>query len=383
MRFHDPVVMNIRYLSAALVLFPLGAFVSCQPAVRPPFEDSAPRADAQLKSTAAPLPTLPAVDAAVDDAMPDSPPQPDAGVGSGSLLDMDDDPMALHKETKQELLALFSLREFTDKERASLHPDAFLDRVFGIGSPQKASQGNKEIAVHTISKRKCMEGLKDVVLQTPEQRKICGADYMVPINAPGKPATYCIDQFEFPNKPCELPVVWMPPTFAKQVCEMQGKRLCSQPEWQESCRADPAGGPDQRYAYGDKLDIEVCHTNRGHRQTCDASWSDKAWKSCTTDTEPAGAFPKCKSRFGVYDQHGNVAEIMYRREGDASFSQLKGSAWFYKEVQREVGEKAPKGTFGEGYPDNCNFDPRWHVEKSENAWHVNYHLGFRCCKGVQ
>jgi hypothetical protein len=43
------------------------------------------------------------------------------------------------------------------------------------------------------------------------------------------------------------------------------------------------------------------------------------------------ADPRCRSRFGVFDQHGNVAEIMTRLEpadGEVK-SQLKGSALFY------------------------------------------------------
>jgi hypothetical protein len=40
------------------------------------------------------------------------------------------------------------------------------------------------------------------------------------------------------------------------------------------------------------------------------------------------------------------------------------------------------GGYWTKYPDQCNFDPRWHVEKLEESTHMNYHLGFRCCKTV-
>ena len=98
-------------------------------------------------------------------------------------------------------------------------------------------------------------------------------------------------------------------------------------------------------------------------------------------TEPSGAFPKCRSRFGVFDQHGNVAEVMTRKERDGNVvTQLKGSAFFYVEVARRPEDPAwSPGAHGETYPDHCNYDPRWHVEPIEKAWHVNYHLGFRCC----
>ena len=79
----------------------------------------------------------------------------------------------------------------------------------------------------------------------------------------------------------------------------------------------------------------------------------------------------------MFDQHGNVAEIMTRRDRDDGklYSQLKGSAWFYVEVAREHDAPRPKGR--ETYPDHCAYSPRWHVEPMEDAWHANYHLGLR------
>jgi len=294
------------------------------------------------------------------------------------------DPMTLHHENRDELLALFSIKPFTDAEKLRIQPDQFLRATFGPGGPGRMNQGNKAIAQHTISKEKCLAGLKDIVVQTPEQRAKCGAENMVPAWIKGKEPWFCIDVFEFPNKACELPMVWTAPAQAKRVCELQGKRLCSDIEWNIACRGDPEGGPDRRYAYGDKVDIEICHTNLRHRAPCIVRDAKTTYASCTTDTEPSGAYPRCRSRFGVFDQHGNVAEVMMRREGEQVFTQLKGSAWFYNELVREPGQPVPETTTNKqgAYPDHCNFDPRWHVEKLDEAMHVNYHLGFRCCKSI-
>mgnify|MGYP000890521558 FL=1 len=115
-----------------------------------------------------------------------------------------------------------------------------------------------------------------IVQQTEAQRRLCkGHDYMVPLHPPGRPedATACIDIFEFPNRPCELPFVWISPVQAGIVCELQGKRLCTQQEWTTACAGDAAGGPDRNYAYGDKLDLGVCNTNKSapalNGQKCD------------------------------------------------------------------------------------------------------------------
>jgi formylglycine-generating enzyme len=295
------------------------------------------------------------------------------------------DPMALHAATHDELLAL--MPDLPGDPASSARARGLLGALLGVSDPAHMNQGNRALAQHTTSREECMAGLAGIVLQTDAQRATCGADNMVPVWAKGKAPSYCIDLFEFPNKACELPVVWTSPSTASAVCKLQGKRLCTQSEWQLACRADPEGGPDRRYAYGDVLDLDVCHTNRPHRQRCDTRTAATAWASCTTDTEPSGAFPRCRSRFGVFDQHGNVAEEMTRIEpsrGGEKMSQLKGSAWFYMELAQEPGRPVPETTrFKDmAHPDHCNFDPRWHVETLDQALHVNYHLGFRCCKSL-
>jgi hypothetical protein len=256
-----------------------------------------------------------------------------------------------------------------------------------IGGPWQLGQGNRGISHHAIGRRACLEGLRDVVLQTPAQRTRCGVDNMVPVWSKGgsdASAAFCIDVFEFPNRACELPFVFVTPPQALAICRAQGKRLCSQDEWNLACRADPAGAPDRVYAYGDELDLSICNTNKSRsddRPPCDVSTNDRVWRTCGTHTEPSGAFPGCRSRFGVFDQHGNVAEIMTRfdaADGEEK-SQLKGSAFFYVEVAKKPTDP---GGYKTKYPDHCNFDPRWHVEKLTEAGHSNYHLGFRCCKSV-
>ena len=73
---------------------------------------------------------------------------------------------------------------------------------------------------------------------------------------------------------------------------------------------------------------------------------------------------------------------MTRLDADGQvYSQLRGSAFFYWSVARRPNERPKKGE-RETYPDYCAYDPRWHVEPIESAFHVNYHLGFRCCKTI-
>lgn len=334
---------------------------------RQPAEKAVPSATASA-SAAAPADTAPSATASAS--------PPDAGEVSG-------DPMELHLDTKEDLLALFSIIRPPKRDR---NADGFLQKSFGPGSPALINQGNKELAKHSVSRRRCEEGLAGVTLQTAEQKELCdGFENMVPIWKRGKKPRACIDIFEFPNQACALPFVWAAPVQARVLCELQGKRLCSQEDWTLACNGDPEGGKPTKFAYGDEMDLTVCNTNKSaakYGPGCDPKSATSAWRTCSTNTEPSGAFPRCKSRFGVYDQHGNVAEIMWRRDADGQiYDQLKGSAFFYVDVARGPNEPRPKGR--ETYPDHCAHDPRWHVELMKEAWHNNYHLGFRCCRSVK
>lgn len=369
----------MRPLRAFAVVLVAGglACVESSPKARDGHSDGPAARDAAATTVDASL------DAMADDGGYDADAATDAATLDATVVV--EDPMANHLETREALLTLFQLRPFTAAEEKTVRADLFL--ALNVGpAVTRMNQGNKAIAHHSISREACLRGLEGVVLQTDAQRERCGAPNMVPVYRKGDPtrATYCIDIFEFPNKPCALPFVWTAPTHARTMCTLQGKRLCTQGEWNLACRADPSGGPDRTYAYGDDLDLTICNTNkrRGAANKCSPVTAQGAWQTCSTDTEPSGAFPRCRSRFGVYDQHGNVAEVMTRTEKDGSVvTQLKGSAFFYAEVARKPDE--PQAAGGpETYPDDCNFDPRWHVEPIDHAWHINYHLGFRCCKSI-
>lgn len=350
----------------AIIALAVAAFPACD---KEPASGSAPAPASAPASAPVPASASASASAPAPVAPPSSP--------------RDTDPTALHLETRDDLLALFSI---TKRRAHGRDAGDFLRSTFGPGSPSHANQGNKTVAQHAIARAACLEGLRGIELQTKEQREACGgAENMVPIYRHGKPgkAKTCIDIFEFPNQPCELPVVWIAPVQAQIVCELQGKRLCAQEEWTLACRGDPEGERDSVYAYGDELDLAVCNTNKPNPASCDAGGASSAWRTCGTNTEPAGAFPRCRSRFGIFDQHGNVAEIMTRLDKDGHiYDQLKGSAFFYVDVARKHNERQRKGE-RETYPDHCAYDPRWHVERMNEAWHVNYHLGFRCCKTIR
>ena len=142
-----------------------------------------------------------------DDDVLDASDPPDAIDDAAIDADLDamppDDPMAIHYDTQAELLALVDVMPLSPARFAVVRPDLFLNLNVGP-RVTRMNQGNKAIAHHARGRRACLEGLKDVVLQTDEQRARCGAPNMVPVYRHGDPksAAYCIDIFEFPDKPC-------------------------------------------------------------------------------------------------------------------------------------------------------------------------------------
>jgi serine/threonine protein kinase len=100
---------------------------------------------------------------------------------------------------------------------------------------------------------------------------------------------YCVDRYEYPGRGRypKRGVSWYQ---AKTLCEKQGKRLCTEKEWERACK----GGRNTRYPYGNKFNANTCNTQR----------KDGSSRSVTS----SGRFRYCRSGYGVYDMSGNVAE---------------------------------------------------------------------------
>ena len=271
-------------------------------------------------------------------------------------------------------------------------------------------QGNPAITVHADTRAACTARLASDAIDysNADFERICGAKYMAPLYDPAREnaeqAHACIDQFEFPNIPCEYPLVWVKAAEAAQVCAAVGKRLCDAHEWEGACegaleapdyRFDLAQGmamgaavarmraahnqaqaPQARWSYGPQFKRGVCA--QGGRKS--ASCAGGGFTQCGSNTSPAGDFPACRSPLGVYDLNGNAAEHMnlpltpaqMASNGSTALgvTEMKGS-WFIFDTYR-------------AHPDWCRWRaPFWHGGRVMDAHsHANYHLGFRCCKTV-
>ena len=260
-----------------------------------------------------------------------------------------------------------------------------------------AGTGNPDASNHPLSPSQCEARRAQARLQS-DDAAICGASNMVAIFDPKSEdvlrAKLCIDQFEFPNIPCEYPLVWVRSSEAFQICKVLGKRLCDAHEWEGAC-AGAVLPTNKEYNFnltrGESTELhnqrrvrswlgsltpllDVCGTMSTKNADC---W-DVTWEQCGSNTYPAGSFPDCVSPFGAYDMLGNVAEHMnlplkveqLAGRGGSGETEMKGS-WF-----------AYDGLVP--HPDDCRWRaPAWHVTSIDSeSSHRNYQLGFRCCKDI-
>ncbi len=287
--------------------------------------------------------------------------------------------------------------------------DAQIKKIRAIIEKSPAmSQGLPGVAKHPRTEIECSTKLASsgISYENKDYEKICGAKYMAPVYKKGtnpEDAKMCIDQFEFPNIPCEYPLIWVTARDAALICEAEGKRLCDAHEWEGACAgsleetdyyfnlvdnyttaAAKMRVPHNKkrevvWAYGKEYRPELCGTGVAKTQNCDKANLNGSgvMKSCGSNHFPAGFFPECRSSFGVYDQHGNAAEHMnlptkpseMTSRGGHGVVEMKGS-WFV------FGKKTVP------HLDDCRWRaPFWHGTKvMDLKSHANYHLGFRCCK---
>jgi hypothetical protein len=169
---------------------------------------------------------------------------------------------------------------------------------------------------------------------------------------------FCIDDYEWPNKAGETPVVMKNWYEARDACQSVGKRLCTEDEWTLACE-----GPEHLpYPYGYARDANACNIDkpaiqvneealrRPDRRVAEAA---RLWQG-----EPSGSRAKCVSPFGVHDMTGNVDEWTVNEKGNPHQSALKGGYWSWVRGR-------------------C----RAVTEGHEEAFRY-YQIGWRCCKAV-
>ncbi|WP_375741736.1 SUMF1/EgtB/PvdO family nonheme iron enzyme [Corallococcus interemptor] len=120
--------------------------------------------------------------------------------------------------------------------------------------------------------------------------------------------SFCVDEYEFPNQAGRKPRVSATWLDAKAACEGLGKRLCSEEEWEKACK----GPGNARFSSGDEQAQTACNTGT---------------TAAARPLAPSGAFPSCRSGYGVVDLSGNVAEWTSSNFPDSAEMIIKGGAF--------------------------------------------------------
>jgi hypothetical protein len=281
-------------------------------------------------------------------------------------------------------------------------------------------------AVHPASRQTCIDRvLKTGIIQAnPTFEKICGAKWMSPVPVGNQPITgakVCIDQFDYPDMPCEYPMVWTPAPDTDRICKAMGKRVCNSHEWEGAC----AGSIDDHNPYlfnlpslqerrsvynahrevvwafnwnpqlRGKTSRDICgiyspndpdidpslrphlnqyYTSIGKSPACQTTSSD--YKNCGSHTWPTGFKYLCASKYEVYDMHGNVAEVVNFPESPAGIA----NGIVTDHTERKGSFFVPRS----GYPDDCRVrQPYEHFNLFSTDGMAFYQEGFRCCKDVK
>ncbi len=146
---------------------------------------------------------------------------------------------------------------------------------------------------------------------------------------------FLMDLFEFPNLKGEIPrfdVTW---TEADRLCDEAGKRLCTEQEWERSCK----GPKSTIYSYGDTFDTEFCGVG-------------------LREPYRSGDRADCKSGYGSLDLSGNFRE------------------WTSSEPKK--GRKIVKG----GLKGNAEKGTRCAMTTDEGVSFSDKSLSFRCCRDI-
>ncbi|MDC0746180.1 SUMF1/EgtB/PvdO family nonheme iron enzyme [Polyangium mundeleinium] len=321
---------------------------------------------------------------------PEPPPAPKVFAPLPPLPEEELYPDTIEEQREALFRRMVSMLHVTDEQMAAVR--AIFERSPVLG------QGNPKVTKHPMTRKECREA-RNTAGGFEQDEPACSAPFMTPIydalaGEKEADARVCIDRYEFPGIPCEHPVTGPTAKEAAELCSAIGKRLCDAHEWEGAC-AGAVHAPEQEYsfgkarkeskdlhnrdreivwAYGRGKDHSKCATKSRKTKGCTSS----GWKRCGTNTFPAGSFPECKSPFGVYDQHGNVAEHMnlplrpeeMTSRGGTGQTEMKGSWFIFSDF--------------EAHPDDCRWRaPDWHGTRvTDPNSHGNYHLGFRCCKSV-
>jgi formylglycine-generating enzyme len=150
---------------------------------------------------------------------------------------------------------------------------------------------------------------------------------------------FFMDAFAYPGEEGAIPLTNVTHAEAQGLCDKQGKRLCTELEWERACK----GPKNLTYEYGQRYQATICRTGEPSR------------------TLPSGLHFSCRSDFSVHDMHGGIWE-------------WTDSPWGRGTKDSRVAIRGGNGADGELIGRCANAEP--HAPDTPSRT-----LGFRCCSG--
>lgn len=176
---------------------------------------------------------------------------------------------------------------------------------------------------------------------------------------------FCMDRYEYPNRVGELPRVLVNWQEAKELCEQQDKRLCTESEFTFACE-----GEEMRpYTIGFERDAGKCNIDQPYleprRQLLPLERCEKN-RRCARELKrldrrkKIGDDTECISPFGILDLNGNVNE------------------WVSLPWNEPPHRAALKGGWWGPVRNRCRATAIGHDER-----YFGYEVGFRCCQDAE
>lgn len=149
--------------------------------------------------------------------------------------------------------------------------------------------------------------------------------------------SYCIDPYEYPGKLGREPVVSVSWYTADSICRNEGKRLCTEQEWEYACR----GTNNFFYPYGNNYSTDNCNTEG-------------------SGVMKTGSKLNCKTETNIFDMSGNANE------------------WTASNWDTNLRSKVIRG----GTYNSSDKDSRCTLRFSNKPVTTAATIGFRCCRSA-
>lgn len=144
---------------------------------------------------------------------------------------------------------------------------------------------------------------------------------MVIVESKENKVRVCVDRYEYTRQKSTpraqlKPVGYQSQLSCKRLCKSKGDRLLTDKEWKEACKGT---NPERCNIYGTHPILKRVYSKKSWhyaRINCklrDNRWSKKCMNDPSLNNSPRGlsvnrAYPKCVSKYGIYNMVGNLGE---------------------------------------------------------------------------